>query len=162
MGRDMEIGPRTWADVVSSLQRKPTSKESLRALLGVERPSEIPPVLATIAAQALLHSSSSLRRLTSAGGSLREPLGDVLDSNTLRALCVQLRMQIYEDRVAEKMREWGKLGASLTYQRARAVDLEQYAGMCGGGVHHLDKPTFWGLWNAASGEKAKAFLSSAN
>jgi len=146
-------------------RKKTTAKESLRALLGVERPRDAPRVLATMAAQAFLHQSSQLRRVIAAGGSLRQPLGDVRDSNTLRSLCVQVRMTIYEERVAEKMREWGRLGASLTFQRARAVDLEQYADMCqkhGGHVHGLDKPTFWGLWNAATGPKAKKFLSSAN
>lgn len=165
LARDMEAGPDRYVDVVQALQKKPNSKESLRALLGVERPCDAPCVLATMAAQAFLHQSSQLRRVIAAGGSLQQPLGDVRDSNTLRSLCVQVRMTIYEERVAEKMREWGRLGASLTFQRARAVDLEQYADMCqnhGGHVHGLDKPTFWGLWNAATGPKAKQFLSSAN
>merc|ERR1712187_500462 len=130
--------------------------------LGVERPSEAPRVLATIAAQAFLHQSSQLRRTMSVGGALQEPLGDVRDSDTLKALCVQLRMAIYDERVAEKMREWGRVGASLTCQRARAVDLDQYSHMCGSHVHGLDKATFWGLWAAAKGEKVKEFLSRAN
>merc|ERR1712194_545751 len=158
-------GPDKYVDVVQALQKKPNSKENLRSLLGVERPCDARRVLATMTAQAFLHQSSQLRRVIEAGGSLRQPLGDVRDSNTLRSLCVQVRMAIYEERVAEKMREWGRLGASLTFQRARAVDLEQYAHMCqqnGGHVHGLDKPTFWGLWKAATGPKAKEFLSSSN
>lgn len=71
-------------------------------------------------------------------------------------------MATYEERVATKMRQWGQLGASLTLQRARAADLDQYAHMCGSHVHGLDGPSFWGLWNAATGEKAKEFLSRAN
>jgi hypothetical protein len=73
-------------------------------------------------------------------------------------------MAIYDERVAAKMQEWGRLGASLTFQRARAADLEQYSSLCAAAphVHGLDKPTFWGLWQAATGEKAKAFLQTAN
>lgn len=160
--KDMEMGRQAYADLVLALQKPATKRESLRALLGVDCPAEAPRVLATLAAQAFLHQSSQLRRTTAAGGTLQEPLGDVRDSNTLRGLCVQLRMATYEERVAAKMREWGQLGASLTFQRARAVDLQQYSHMCGSHVHGLDKPTFWGLWNAAEGEKAKEFLSRAN
>jgi hypothetical protein len=161
--RDMEAGPDAYADVVRALQEAPGSRENLKTYLGVERSSDAPHVLATIAAQAYLHSSSSLRRTTTAGGTLREPLGDVRDKGTLRALCVDLRMMTYDESVAAKMREWGRLGASLTYQRARAADLEQFAHMCGSGhVHSLDKPTFWGLWRAATGDNAKEFLSRAN
>merc|ERR1712048_525966 len=131
--------------------------ETLQEFLGVERATEAPRILATIAAQAFLHQSSQLRRTTAVGGSLQEPLGDVRDSNTLRSLCVELRMAIYEERVIAKMREWGQLGASLTFQRARAVDLEQYSHMCGSHVHGLDKQSFWGLWRAARGDKVQAF-----
>lgn len=160
--KDMECGPHSYADLVQVLQKPAGKGETLRALLGIARPAEAPRVLATIAAQAFLHQSSQLRRTVGVGGTLREPLGDVRDSDTLRGLCVELRMAVYEERVAAKMREWGRLGASLTCQRARAVDLEQYSHMCGTHVHGLDKPTFWGLWNAASGDKVKQFLSSAN
>jgi len=162
LSKDMEAGPHAYADLVQVLQRPARSKESLRAMLGVEKQSEAPRILATIAAQAFLHQSSQLRRMTAAGGCLKEPLGDVRDSTTLRAMCVELRMSTYEERVAAKMREWGKLGASLTFQRARGVDLEQYSQMCGSHVHGLDKATFWGLWRAATGEKAQEFLCRAN
>jgi len=160
--RDMETGPAAYADVVGRLQKAPGKRESLKGFLGVERACDAPHVLATIAAQAFLHSSSQLRRTVAAGGALREPLGDVRDKATLRALCVDLRMMTYDERVAAKMRDWSRLGASLTFQRARAADLEQYASMCGGHVHGLDGPTFWGLWKAATGEKAKEFLLRAN
>lgn len=162
LSRDMEAGPKAYADLVQVLQRPAGDKESLRTFLGVEKASEAPRVLATIAAQAFLHQSSQLRRTTAVGGNLVETLGDVRDSNTLRALCVELRMATYEERVVAKVREWGQLGASLVFQRARAVDLDQYSHMCGTHVHGLDKPTFWGLWNAAKGEKAKEFLSRSN
>merc|ERR1711879_245296 len=123
-----------------------------------------PRVLATIAAQAFMHQSSQLRRTVAAGGLLSEPLGDVRDSATLRAITVDLRMAIYDERLAVKMQEWGRLGASLTFQKARAADLEQYSELCAAAphVHGLDKQTFWGLWRAATGEKAKAFMQTAN
>jgi hypothetical protein len=162
LGKDMEAGKEAYADLVRSLQKPVSSKDSLRSLLGIQRQSEASRVLATMAAQAFLHQSSQLRRCVADGGSLQEPLGDVRDSSTLTGLCVDLRMAVYEERVAEKMREWGRVGTSLTCQRARAVDLNEYSHMCGSHVHGLDKPTFWGLWRAAKGEKAKEFLSRAN
>jgi len=165
LDRDMEAGPQTYSDIVQILQRPACSKETLRAFLDVQQPSEAPRVLATIAAQAFLHQSSQRRRVIAIGGSLPEPLGDVRDSNTLRALCVELRMTTYEDRVATKMRQWGDMGASIVLLQAKAADLDQYSHMCtasGSHVHGLDKPTFWGLWRAAKGEKAKKFLSTAN
>mmetsp|Transcript_59220 Transcript_59220/g.133328 ORF Transcript_59220/g.133328 Transcript_59220/m.133328 type:complete len:676 (-) Transcript_59220:156-2183(-) len=160
--RDMEAGPSCYADVLAALQRPTGSCESLRAWLGVEQPREAPRVLATVAAQAFLHNSSQKRRTTAAGGCLQEPLGDVRASETLRAMAVDLRMAVYDERVAEKMREWDRLGEDITCQRARAADLEQYSHMCGCHVHGLDGATFWGLWRAARGEKARVFLSTAN
>jgi len=162
--RDMESGPEAYADVVRELQKPASNKDTLRAWLGVTRPCEAARVLATVAAQAFMHQSSHLRRTVAAGGSLTEPLADVRDGATLRAISVDIRMDIYDERVAAKMQEWGRLGASLTFQRARAADLEQYSSLCAAAphVHGLDKPTFWGLWQAATGEKAKAFLQTAN
>jgi len=162
LATDMERGPDAYADVIDVLQKKPKTTESLASFIGVEHKKDVQRVLATIAAQAFLCNSSQLRRTVSSGGSLQEPLGDVRDSTTTRTLCVQLRMTVYEERVAAKMREWSKLGASLTYQRARVADLEEYSHLCGTHVHGLDKQTFWGLWHAATGEKARAFLGTAN
>jgi len=162
LGKDMETGPEAYADLVRCFQKPVTSNDSLRVLLGIERQSEAPRILATITAQAFLHQSTQLRRCVPDGGSLQEPLGDVRDSTTLRGLCVELRVAVYEERVAEKMREWSRIGTSLTCQRARAVDLNEYSHMCGRHVHGLDKPTFWGLWQAAKGDKAKQFLARAN
>merc|ERR1712060_134375 len=162
LAEDLETCPDAYADVVRTLQRPAEQHETLKAFLGVERPSDAPRVLATVVAQAFMHHSSQLRRTVAAGGSLKDPLGDVRDSGTLRALCVDLRMAIYEERVAAKMREWGRVGASLTCQRARAADLEEYSALCSTHVHGLDRPTFWGLWRAAKGEKVRAFLRKAN
>jgi hypothetical protein len=162
LAKDMEAGVGAYADLIQVLQKPIGSRESLKVFLGIEQQADAPRVLATMAAQAFLHQSSQLRRTTDQGGNLSEPLGDVRDSNTLRALCVELRMVTYMERVAAKMREWSKLGTNLTYQRARATDLNEYSHMCGSHVHGLDKQTFWGLWSAATGDKAKEFLSRAN
>jgi len=165
LAQDMEAGPAAYQDVLCALQEPLRGPNSLRALLGVERQRDAPRVLATIVAQAFLHNSSQQRRVSAAGGALREPLGDVRASETLQQICVDLRMAKYEERVAAKMREWGRLGANISFQRARAADLCQYSSMCGSHVHGLDGPTFWGLWSAAQvggREKAREFLSKAN
>jgi len=165
LAQDMETGPKFYADVITALQKPPRSNESLRALLGVKSPDAAPRVLSTIAAQAFLHQSSAQRRTIAVGGNLPEPLGDVNDSETLRKICVELRMAVYEQRVAAKMKEWGRLGTDISFQKARAADLNQYSSMCGTHVHGLDKPTFWGLWRAAQSgghEKTMQFLSTAN
>jgi len=162
LAEDMERGPKMITDVISILQKPASKKDALRNILGIQDQTEWSRVLATIAAQAFLHHSSSSRRCIKDGGNLQEELGCVRDSNTLRGLCIELRMAVYEERVAEKMREWSRVGTSLSCQRARAADLNEYSHMCGPHVHALDGPTFWGLWNAAKGEKAKLFLSTAN
>jgi hypothetical protein len=165
LSRDMEAGPKLYEDVITELQKPPRSSESLRVYLGVQSRDVVPRVLATITAQAFLHQSSAQRRTIATGGNLREPLGDVNDRETLRKICVDLRMAVYEQRVAAKMREWGRLGTDISFQKARAADLNQYASMCGTHVHGLDKPTFWGLWRAAQAgghEKTIQFLSTAN
>lgn len=178
LARDMEAGPKFYEDVIVALQKEQGPNESVvrSAYLGAEhsdvaarrgtpRCSVGPQLFATIAAQAFLHQSSAQRRTVEVGGNLHEPLGDVTDGETLRKICVDLRMAVYEQRVAVKMREWGRLGADISFQKARAADLDQYSSMCGTHVHGLDKPTFWGLWRAAqSGGYAKAmkFLRTAN
>jgi len=162
LGKDMEAGPHAWADVVSVLQKPASTNKLLAKLLGVERHTDAERVLATIAAQAFLHHSSDLRRISTEGGSLSEPLGDVRDAATLRSMCVELRMALYDEAVAAKMRNWSQVGSSMTFMRAKAVDLDQYDKLCGSHVHGLDKATFWGLWRAAEGPKARAFLTRAN
>jgi len=165
LAHDMEAGPKLYEDVIIALQKPTSPSESLRAYLGVQSPDVVPRTLATIAAQAFLHQSSAQRRTIAAGGNLNEPLGDVNDCGTLRKICVDLRMAVYEERVAAKMREWGRLGTDISFQKARAADLNQYSSMCGTHVHGLDKPTFWGLWQAAKiggHDKALQFLRTAN
>jgi len=167
LARDMEDCPSAFEDVITVLQKPVnTSRDGIVALLGIKAHT-MKRVFATIAAQAFLHQSSKSRRTTDVGGTLAEPLGDVRDADTLRELAKDLRMQFYTDRVAEKMRQWHRVGSDVTVARARAADLGQYAAYCGAHVHGLDGPTFWGLWRAAkadghNGEKVKAFLSRAN
>jgi len=165
--RDMENCPSAFADLVSVLQKPiDTSLDGVVSLLGI-KPHTAKRVFATMTAQAFLHQSSKSRRTTDVGGLLTEPLGDVRDADTLRELAKDLRMHTYSLRVAEKMRQWQRVGSDVTVARARAADVGQYASLCGGHVHGLDGPTFWGLWHAAkadghNGEKVKAFLSRAN
>lgn len=126
-------------------------------------------ILATMTAQAFLHYNSNKRRSIENGGSLSEPLGDVRDGETLRNLCIDLRMYIYQDRVHSKMKQWKSVGSDIVVAKARASDLGQYIALFGSlHAHGLDKPTFWGLWQAAlmdkseNGEKVQYFLSKAN
>lgn len=167
LARDMEDCPAAFQDVITALQKpSDTSLNGIVALLGIE-PHTVKRVFATIAAQAFLHQSSKSRRTTEVGGMLAEPLGDVRDADTTRELAKDLRMQTYTNRVTEKMRQWHRVGSDVTVARARAADVGQYAALCGGHVHALDGPTFWGLWRAAkadghNGEKVKAFLGRAN
>lgn len=154
--------------MITALQKKPldTSRGGIVALLGI-KPHAATRVFATIAAQAFLHQSSKSRRTIDVGGMLAEPLGDVRDAETLRELAKDLRMEIYFDRVTEKMHQWKSIGSEVTFARARAADIGQYESLCGVHLHSLNKPTFWGLWHAAeadghNGEKVKAFLCKAN
>merc|ERR1712054_608104 len=141
----MEVCPSAFEDVITALQ-KPVkfSLSGIVALLEIE-PRVAKRVFATIAAQAFLHHSSKSRRTADVGGTLAEPLGDVRDAETLSELAKDVRMQIYTARVAEKMRNWYRVGSEVTVARARVADIGQYVALCGVDVHRLDRPTFWGL-----------------
>mmetsp|Transcript_43851 Transcript_43851/g.121307 ORF Transcript_43851/g.121307 Transcript_43851/m.121307 type:complete len:1460 (-) Transcript_43851:350-4729(-) len=163
---DMEAGAHAYADVIVALQAPASHAGDLESVMRV-KPEHAQRVFATMAAQAFLHQSSQSRRTAAVGGSLAEPLGDVRDGETLRKLVIDLRMTIYAQRVAAKMRQWSSVGRAMTIARARVADLDQYFDMCGSHAHGLDRPTFWGLWHAArcgkdGGVKAKAFLMKAN
>jgi len=104
-------------------------------------------VLATIAAQAFLHSTPQSRRTKDVGGLLDEPLGDVREEQTLRGLAVHLRMMYYYDNLADKQRRYDELRKELG----------------SGHVHGLGKQAFWELWYASVGEdRRRWFLRSAN
>lgn len=165
--QDMEFGPAAYADVVEALGAPVAPKAlDLCSWFEVDQ-KELPRVVAAIAGQAFLHSSSSQRRLAAVGGSLAEPLPDVREEEALGALAVELRMAVYGERVVAKVQEWRRVGVDMTVARARVADLGQYTAMCGSHVHGLSKQSFWGLWRAAKragddGAKVREFLRSAN
>lgn len=164
--KDMEKGPQAYIDVVQALQTKKSPQLDLAKWLDVKGPYEANRVLATVAAQAFLHQSSKLRRTVDAGGTLAEPLPDVRHGETLRNLAVDVRMAIYDQRVARKNEEWANKGRMLTLRLAATAGVAEYEAMLGRAshVHGLDKCTFWGLWEASKRDKAKmsAFLRTAN
>lgn len=164
--KDMEKGPQAYIDVVQALQTTKKPQLDLAKWLDVKGPYEANRVLATMAAQAFLHQSSKLRRTVDAGGALAEPLPDVRDGETLRNLAVDIRMAIYDERVARKNEEWASKGRMLTLRLAATAGVAEYEAMLGRAthVHGLDKYTFWGLWDASKRDKAKmsAFLRTAN
>merc|ERR1739845_146018 len=99
-----------------------TSLDGIVVLLGIE-PRNVKRVLATMAAQAFLHHSSKSRRTAEVGGELAEPLGDVRDADTLRELAKDLRMHTYTISVAEKMRQWQRVGSEVVVVRACPADI---------------------------------------
>ena len=161
--RDMETGSQAYMDVVQALQFSTAPQQDFKTWLDLKGPEESR-VLATIAAQAFLHPSSKLRRISDAGGVLTEPLADVRAGETLRELAVDVRMAIYDQRVAEKNKEWSRVGCELTLERALYLSPDMYKLELGRHVHGLDKRTFWGLWEAAKRDKDKklAFITKAN
>merc|ERR1712139_228782 len=104
-------------------------------------------VLATVAAQAFLHHTPQSRRTRDVGGLLEEPLGDVREDQTLRGLCVELRMSYYDEAAAAKQRVLEEMRRKLAQTQ----------------VHSLSKVEFWEYWHSCySEEDRRAFLSSAN
>jgi len=104
LARDMETGPSAYTDVILELQRPAGSRDMPAALLGVRCKEVAQRVLATVAAQAFLHHSPQSRRTRDVGGLLEEPLGDVREDQTLRGLCVELRMSYYDEGLLAKQR----------------------------------------------------------
>merc|ERR1711933_160764 len=101
----MEIGPAAYADIITEMQKPMVkSRDSPAALLGVRRKEDAERVLATVTAQAFLHHAPQSRRTRDVGGLLEEPLGGVLEHETLRGLCVGLRMFYYDEALAVKRR----------------------------------------------------------
>jgi len=167
LARDMETGMSAYEDVMKNVCSSPTESETCLGHWIDVSTEKLNRVCAAIAAQAFLHSSSTLRRCKSAGGSLDEPLGDVRDTSTLQDMAVDLRMAVYKERVSLKMQEWHRVGKDITITRARACDIGQYMHLCGTDVHKLSKEVFWGLWSAAksdsqNGDKLREFLMRAN
>lgn len=146
LARDMEAGPDRYADVIKELQRPAEGRDSPAALLGVRCKQDAPRVLATVAAQAFLHSSPQSRRTKDVGGLLDEPLGTVSEEQTLRGLCKELRMSYYYDNLAAQKRD-----VEEVMRETQIVH-----------VHSLSKHQFWRLWEACYGEDMRRFLASAN
>jgi len=165
-----------------------------KAVATAEKANQFPSRIsarAAMAAQALLHCASAQHRRSeprnvdsksgtmdddtevgnyAPGGLLKSPLPDVRNSGeVLREVAVRLRMAVYRKRVRQKMAKWQQVGSEVVVARARAADLGQFIELCGGSchAHGLDKPTFWGLWRAATedcheGAKVAHFLGLAN
>lgn len=146
LARDMEVGPAAYADVVSVFQKPPGTKDTPAALLGVSCQDEASRILATVAAQAFLHESSESTHSTDAVGLLGVAVGDVREEETLRALCVQLRMALYDERLAAK-------NARFMAARQKFTACEH--------VHNLDGETFWHLWKTLPAEERRQFFMSA-
>mmetsp|Transcript_3870 Transcript_3870/g.8273 ORF Transcript_3870/g.8273 Transcript_3870/m.8273 type:complete len:905 (-) Transcript_3870:256-2970(-) len=154
--KDIETSMENYADVVNDLQNAPML--SIYEACEIEEHNQAETFTA-MAAQAYLYSK----------GASRHDLSDVRSNDTLCDMARDLRMRIYTDRVAAKMRQWANEGEQLSFLRARAADIGQYTDMVQASthVHGLDKATFWGLWEAAvhdghGGEKVRAFLNTAN
>merc|ERR1712224_413089 len=135
-----------YADVIMEIQKPAESRDTTAALLGVRCKEDAQRVLATVAAQAFLHSSPQSRRTRDVGGLLEEPLGNVCEEQTLRGLCIELRMSYYYDDLAASQRYVEEMlhGRGIVH------------------VHSLNKHQFWRLWEACYGEDMRRFLASAN
>jgi hypothetical protein len=147
LARDMEAGADAYADVISDIQKPPGSRDTPAALLGVRCKEHAQRVLATVAAQAFLHHTTSSRRTTAVGGLLEEPLGDVREDQTLRGLCIELRMSYYDEALAVKRRIVEELQRKL---------------LAAPHVHSLSKQEFWDMWQRSFGDVRRLFLASAN
>uniref|UniRef100_A0A6U6LPR7 Uncharacterized protein n=1 Tax=Zooxanthella nutricula TaxID=1333877 RepID=A0A6U6LPR7_9DINO len=148
LARDMEAGPSRYADVIAELQAPMVkSRDSLAALLGVRRKQDAERVLATVTAQAFLHHSPQSRITRDQGGLLEEPLPDILEEGTLRALAIELRMFYYDEALVVK-------------QRAREEMRERIRATAH--VHSFSKDEFWRFWRLCYGEERRRFLCRAN
>ena len=154
--RDMETSLDNYADVVQDLQN--TTIDSFLEMCDISE-AEGSRTLATMAAQAHLYTK----------GSQRQNLPDVRCNETISNLARDMRMNIYERRVGEKMAQWKSVGEELAFMKARAADIGQYADMVNATthVHAMSKEMFWALWEAAvydgsGGEKVRTFLETAN
>jgi len=147
LSHDMEAGPAAYQDVILEMQ-KPLrkSRDSPAALLGV-RQRDAERVLATVAAQAFLHHCSESRRTKDMGGLLDDPLGGVLEDQTLRGLCIELRMSYYDELLVVKLRAREEM-------RKKMLHIEH--------VHCLTKREFWAMWRLCYGEERRQFLTRAN
>eukprot|EP00755_Sulcionema_specki_P023089 Sspe_Gene.1472::Locus_487_Transcript_1_1_Confidence_1.000_Length_3120::g.1472::m.1472 len=103
---DLEAGCH--ADVVEAV--RDGTQLSLEAACDID-PRHAERTRAAMAAQAFVFND----------GADRSTLPDVRDSETMREMAVDLRMEIYEARVHAKMAEWNKIAGSVTAARARVA-----------------------------------------
>lgn len=112
-------------------------------------------IMTTMEAQAFLFHTSAKRY----------SLSDVRDAATLDEMAVQMRMEMYDVAVAQKMREWNKIAGSVTAQRAMACDDKQFASLVGRHAHGLGSQEFWAIARIAKragGNKRATFLNACN
>lgn len=152
----METSLESYQDVVEAM--RDAEQQCFVQMCGLEA-STLNRTLTSMAAQAFLYNK----------GSSRQNLPDVTTASTLADIARDMRMNIYFERVSEKMSQWVSQGEELAFAKARAADIGQYLEMVQAErhVHGLSKEMFWGLWRAAlsdgrGGEKVKAFLATAN
>lgn len=154
--QDMETSLWNYEDVVQDLQN--AELDDIVKMCDLEEKT-LERTLTTMATQAYLYNK----------GSSREELPDVTCGETLSDIARDMRMQIYFERVREKMAQWTSQGEQLAFLKARASDIGQYTEMVDAHkhVHGMSKEMFWGLWEAAicdgyGGDKVWAFLRTAN
>jgi dsDNA-binding SOS-regulon protein len=89
---------------------------------------------------------------------------NILDSETLSEMIVDLRMAIYFDLCKVKREKWLSMIGDVTYADAYNADTDVFTGMIGSHTHGLCKDRFWAMLRASSGdiEKRKVFLSKSN
>jgi hypothetical protein len=137
------------------------SSDILVAALGLakETAATQDTVLVTMEAQAYKHHCSALRQ----GEGV---LLDVSDTATLQKIAADARMQIYEQLLAVKMKEWSAIAGSITLQKARGYDDDQFCSwMEERHAHGYGKGEFWALAFAAKrsgGVRLAAFLATCN
>jgi len=145
---------RTAGPIVAQLAARTAVAPTLATELQLA-PFDTPRVMTTMAAQAFLHHVGAARD---------EPLDDVRDRETLEGVCVQLRMNLYEKALAEKMRAWKAIAGDVTFARARAMNAAEFDQFIGGHAHGLSSNEFWALCQAMQDDpdKEQAFLRKAN
>lgn len=154
--KDMETGYYNYRDVIESA--KEIEPESPRKMLGMDV-QEVQLFFLRVGVSAIFV------------GVLQRPCeADDLfhDNSILHKAAREMRMDIYLGRVQNKMAEWKLSGETAVFYEARAADIVQFSQLVSmkAHAHSFDKPTFWGLWNAAkntkNADKMAAFLSKAN
>lgn len=154
--RDMEVGCMNYEDVTSGLRK--IKFQSPRQVLHLDS-AEIQSLFLKIGVSAIAIDVLGMSFSRSDG---------ILDSDDiLNTVAREIRMLIYFDRVKLKMEDWKICGEDRVYFESKAADIAQYQDMINmeTHVHGFDRPTFWGLWNAAkntkNSEKVAMFLSTA-